>query len=141
MLDKILKTESKNNVSADRSSIMKMKVVLDKIKRQNNYHYEFDLFGEVYESLANNKTKSDLGQYFTKRHIIRPLVNMMLKPNDIEGIINKGRKLCDPFVGTGGMLTESFKHIRAYCNDKYPNIDTTEIAKKLYMDMTLLNQM
>jgi len=71
--------------------------VLDKIKRQNNYHYEFDLFGEVYESLANNKTKSDLGQYFTKRHIIRPLVNMMLKPNDIEGIINKGRKLCDPF--------------------------------------------
>ena len=97
LLDKILKTESKNNVSADRSSIMKMKVVLDKIKRQNNYHYEFDLFGEVYESLANNKTKSDLGQYFTKRHIIRPLVNMMLKPNDIEGIINKGRKLCDPF--------------------------------------------
>ena len=29
------------------------------------------------------------------------------------------------------MLTESFKHIRAYCNDKYPNIDTTEIAKKV----------
>lgn len=35
------------------------------------------------------------------------------------------------FVGTGGMLTESFKHIRTYCNDKYPNIDTTEIAKKV----------
>lgn len=97
LIDKILRTEARNNISTDRSSIMKMKVVLDKIKRQSNYHYEFDLFGEVYESLANNKTKSDLGQYFTKRHIIRPLVNMLLKPNDIEGIINKVKKVCDPF--------------------------------------------
>lgn len=77
---------------------MKMKLVLDKIKRQTNYHYEFDLFGEVYESLANNKTKSDLGQYFTKRHIIRPLVNMMLRPNDLEGIINKYKKYVIHFV-------------------------------------------
>lgn len=131
LVDKILKTESKNNVTTDKSAIMKMKGILDKIKRQTNYHYEFDLFGEVYESLANNKTKSDLGQYFTKRHIIRPLVNMMLKPNDLEGIINKGKKICDPFCGTGGMLTESFKHIRAYCNDRYPSVDTMEIAKKV----------
>ena len=131
LIDKILKTEAKNNVSTDKSSIMKMKLVLDKIKRQTNYHYEFDLFGEVYESLANNKTKSDLGQYFTKRHIIRPLVNMMLRPNDLEGIINKYKKICDPFCGTGGMLTESFKHIRTYCNEKYPSLDTSEIAKKV----------
>lgn len=131
LIDKILKTEAKNKVSTDKSSIMKMKLVLDKIKRQTNYHYEFDLFGEVYESLANNKTKSDLGQYFTKRHIIRPLVNMMLRPNDLEGIINKYKKICDPFCGTGGMLTESFKHIRTYCNEKYPSLDTSEIAKKV----------
>ena len=127
LIDKILKTEAKNKVSTDKSSIMKMKLVLDKIKRQTNYHYEFDLFGEVYESLANNKTKSDLGQYFTKRHIIRPLVNMMLRPNDLEGIINKYKKICDPFCGTGGMLTESFKHIRTYCNEKYPSLDTSEM--------------
>ena len=131
LIDKILKTEAKNKVSTDKSSIMKMKLVLDKIKRQTNYHYEFDLFGEVYESLANNKTKSDLGQYFTKRHIIRPLVNMMLRPNDLEGIINKYKKICDAFCGTGGMLTESFKHIRTYCNEKYPSLDTSEIAKKV----------
>lgn len=131
LIYKILKTEAKNKVSTDKSSIMKMKLVLDKIKRQTNYHYEFDLFGEVYESLANNKTKSDLGQYFTKRHIIRPLVNMMLRPNDLEGIINKYKKICDPFCGTGGMLTESFKHIRTYCNEKYPSLDTSEIAKKV----------
>lgn len=131
LIDRILRTESKNDVTTDKSSIMKMKSVLDKIKRQTNYHYEFDLFGEVYESLANKKTKSDLGQYFTKRHIIRPLVNMMLRPNDLEGIINKYKKICDPFCGTGGMLTESFKHIRTYSNEKYPNLDTSEIAKKV----------
>lgn len=131
LVNKIIATESKNNIQLEKSSINKMKEVLDKIKKQTDYHYEFDLFGEVYESLANDKTKKDLGQYFTKRHIIRPLVNMLLKPNDLEGIINKGKKICDPFCGTGGMLTESFKHIRMYCNDKYPSLDTTEVAKKV----------
>ncbi|MCI8965153.1 MAG: N-6 DNA methylase [Clostridia bacterium] len=131
LVNKIIATETKNNILIEKSSVNKMKEVLDKIKKQTDYHYEFDLFGEVYESLANDKTKKDLGQYFTKRHIIRPLVNMLLKANDLEGIINKGKKICDPFCGTGGMLTESFKHIRTYCNDKYPSLDTTEIAKKV----------
>lgn len=108
-----------------------MKTVLDKIKSQSEYRYEFDLFGEVYESLADNKTKSALGAYFTKRHIIRPLVNMLLKPSDLEELINDGKTLCDPFCGTGGMLTESFKLIKSYCNDKYPEKDTTEVASKI----------
>ncbi len=29
------------------------------------------------------------------------------------------------------MLTESFKHIHIYCNDKYPSLDITQIAKKV----------
>ncbi|MBR1598401.1 MAG: N-6 DNA methylase [Lachnospiraceae bacterium] len=131
LLDKIRATENKNKVSQENSSINKMKAVLDKVKSQTEYHYEFDLFGEVYESLADNKTKSSLGAYFTKRHIIRPLVNMLLKPSDLDELINNGKTLCDPFCGTGGMLTESFKLIKSYCNDKYPDKDTTEVASKI----------
>ena len=131
LLDKIRATEAKNRIGQENSAINRMKAVLDKIKPQSEYHYEFDLFGEVYESLADNKTKSALGAYFTKRHIIRPLVNMLLKPSDLEKLINDGKTLCDPFCGTGGMLTESFKLIKSYCNDKYPQKDTTEVASKI----------
>lgn len=130
LIDNIRATETKNNVSQEVSSINRMKEVLDKIKSQTEYHYDFDLFGEVYESLADNKTKSDLGAYFTKRHIIRPIVNMLLKPSDLEAIINEEKTVLDPFCGTGGMLTESFKHIRTYCNEKYPTKNTSEVASK-----------
>ena len=61
LVNKIIATETKNNIPIEKSSINKMKEVLDKIKKQTDYHYEFDLFGEVYESLANDKTKKDLG--------------------------------------------------------------------------------
>ena len=56
---------------------------------------------------------------------------MLLKPSDLEKLINDGKTLCDPFCGTGGMLTESFKLIKSYCNDKYPQKDTTEVASKI----------
>ena len=65
LVDKIRATETKNHISQDNSSINKMKNILDKIKSQVEYRYDFDLFGEVYESLADNKTKSALGAYFS----------------------------------------------------------------------------
>lgn len=131
LLDKIRTTETKNNISQIDSSINKMKGILDKIKNQAEYKYDFDLFGEVYESLADDKTKAELGQYFTKRHIIRPIVNILLRPSDLESIINDNKTICDPFCGTGGMLTECFKHIRNYCNEKYPEKNTSDIANKV----------
>lgn len=131
LIDKIRTTETKNNINQVNSSINKMKTVLDKIKSQTEYHYDFDLFGEVYEALADKKTKESLGQYFTKRHIIRPIINMSLKPSDLESIITEYKTLCDPFCGTGGMLTESFKHIRTYSKDKYPELNTSDIANKV----------
>lgn len=78
-----------------------------------------DLFGETYELLADKKTKSAFGQYFTGRHIIRPLVKLLLEDETSDsitgGIDNKKaknpKKICDPACGTGGFLTEVFKHI------------------------------
>ena len=46
---------------------------------------------------------NDLGEYFTPRHIVRFMVRL-LNPTF-------GETVYDPFCGTGGFLTESFKHI------------------------------
>lgn len=139
LIDKIRKTETKNKIEQVNSSINKIKVALDKVKSQTTYSYDFDLFGEVYEALADKKTKEELGQYFTKRHIIRPIINIMFKPSDLEEIISEYKSICDPFCGTGGMLTESFKHIRTYCEDKYPNLNTSELANKIIFGYDIID--
>lgn len=60
----------------------------------------FEYFLRSYSSGNNN----DLGQYFTPRHIVKTMVKL-LDPK-------LGEKVYDPFCGTGGMLTETFKHIQ-----------------------------
>jgi len=59
-----------------------------------------------------------LGEYFTPRHIVRTMVNLV-KPA-------YGEKIYDPFCGTGGFLLEAFKYISL-------RVDTTnqEIVKKI----------
>lgn len=96
---------------------------------------KIDLFGEVYEVLASKKTKSDFGEYFTRRHIIRPLIRCFLTDNDLRGLIESNKKLCDTSCGTGGFLTEAFKYIEEYYNmnlNTFDNksIDLSELAQK-----------
>jgi len=65
-----------------------------------------DIKGVAFEHFIHSYTKglkNDLGQYFTPRHIVRTIVNL-IKPQI-------GEKVYDPFCGTGGMLIESFKYI------------------------------
>lgn len=75
----------------------------------------FEYFLKSYSTGSNN----DLGQYFTPRHIVKTLVKL-LRPK-------LGETIYDPFCGTGGMLTESFKHI----NSMMPqNNNSIEILRK-----------
>ncbi|MGD1837734.1 MAG: HsdM family class I SAM-dependent methyltransferase [Nitrososphaeraceae archaeon] len=90
-----------------------------------------DLFGEVYETLASKKTKSSLGEFFTRRHIIQPLVRMFLTDKDIEDIVQQKKIVADIACGTGGFLTEAFKHIKKECDEKHPEIDTSELASEV----------
>ncbi len=72
----------------------------------------FDLFGAVYEQFASSKEKKDFGQYYTRRHYAHVLAELLLKDEDVyDG--NRKIKIADPTCGTGGMLTESFKVLRA----------------------------
>lgn len=90
-----------------------------------------DLFGEVYETLASKKTKSLLGEYFTRRHIIQPLVRMFLTDKDIEDIVQNKKTVADVACGTGGFLTEAFKYIQKECDEKHPEIDTSKLASEV----------
>ena len=66
-----------------------------------------DIKGDAFEFFLNSYSKgskTDLGQYFTPRHIIRLMVKI-LNPKI-------GETIYDPFCGTGGMLIECFKFLK-----------------------------
>lgn len=65
-----------------------------------------DIKGDAFEHFLKSYSSgnhNDLGQYFTPRHIVKTLVKLLAP--------KLGEKIYDPFCGTGGMLTETFKHI------------------------------
>lgn len=79
-----------------------------------------DIKGDAFEHFLRsyNAGNKDLGEYFTPRHIVKTMVKL-LNPQ-------LGEKIYDPFCGTGGMLIESFKHIKASMPN---NTDAFEILK------------
>lgn len=66
----------------------------------------FDLYGAVYESFADTKTKKEFGQYYTSRHIASVLSELLLRE---ELVPKQSLKICDPACGTGGFLTEAYR--------------------------------
>lgn len=95
-----------------------------------------DLFGEVYEVLASKKTKKDLGEFFTRRHIIRPLLSIFISDADVRSITDRygtrGHvKVVDPFCGTGGFLTEFYKLLSNRIDESL-EIDAAQLANESF---------
>lgn len=69
-----------------------------------------DVKGDAFEYFLKSVTNGnkDLGEYFTPRHIVRTMVNLV-KPI-------YGEKIYDPFCGTGGFLLEAFKYLSVRAN-------------------------
>ena len=65
-----------------------------------------DIKGDAFEFFLQKttSTQNDLGEYFTPRHIIKTMINLV-NPQFNE-------KIYDPFCGTGGFLTVAFEYIR-----------------------------
>lgn len=82
-----------------------------------------DVKGDAFEFFLKTVTNGnkDLGEYFTPRHIVRTMVNLV-KPS-------YGEKIYDPFCGTGGFLLEAFKYLSL-------RVDTSkeEILRKIKSD-------
>jgi type I restriction-modification system DNA methylase subunit len=119
------------------------------ISRLHDLHdSKIDLFGEVYESLGDKNTKKAFGQYFTRRHIIKSLIDLMevdmqtfigeleekAKDGKVIYTAKSPKTICDPACGTGGFLTEFFKHIMSMAQqkDKYKELNLSDLAAESF---------
>lgn len=136
LIDNIYTREVLEGVLSSQSVLMKIHEELNVIPEKD---LEIDLFGEVYECLASKKTKSLLGEYFTRRHIIQAIVRMFLTEDDIQDIVEYNKLIADPCCGTGGFLTESFKYIADYCKNNHPEYDISELASKIMIGYDINN--
>ena len=82
-----------------------IKKIVQKLNPLNLTDIDEDIKGSAFEYFMEKTTTAtnDLGEYFTPRHIVRFMVRL-LNPKF-------GETVYDPFCGTGGFLTESFKQI------------------------------
>jgi len=84
-----------------------LRSIIDEIDPVNLTATDTDVKGDAFEYFLKTVTNGnkDLGEYFTPRHIVRTMINMV-KPRF-------GETIYDPFCGTGGFLLESFKYLSA----------------------------
>ena len=82
-----------------------LKTILKNIHPINLTATDTDVKGDAFEYFLKTVTNGnkDLGEYFTPRHIVRTMVNIV-KPK-------YGETIYDPFCGTGGFLLECFKYL------------------------------
>jgi type I restriction enzyme M protein len=79
-----------------------------------------DIKGDAFEYFLKNSISvgNDLGEYFTPRHIVKLMVELLdLKFEET---------IYDPCCGTGGFLIEAFKNIKNKCKNTPKNIDILE---------------
>jgi type I restriction-modification system DNA methylase subunit len=93
-----------------------LKPIIDLIDPINLTSTDTDIKGDAFEYFLKTVTNGnkDLGEYFTPRHIVRSMVNIV-KPQ-------YGETIYDPFCGTGGFLLESFKYLSARADTSNPVI-------------------
>lgn len=107
------------DINIPNPSILKLMVM--KLNPLHLTDVDEDIKGVAFEHFIQKTTdtQNDLSEYFTPRHIVRFMVRM-LNPQF-------GKSVYDPFCGTGGFLTEAFKHISC----QKPNTrDTHETLQK-----------
>ena len=64
---------------------------------------DMDILGTGFEILVNPKMKSDKGQYFTPRQVVRAAIEML----DLD----ENMKIVDPACGSGGFLIYGMEHV------------------------------
>ncbi|MCL2520256.1 MAG: N-6 DNA methylase [Spirochaetaceae bacterium] len=98
-----------------------LKNIVNKISQIGNLlDTNSDIKGDAFEYFLKNSISvgNDLGEYFTPRHIVKLMVELIdLKFEET---------IYDPCCGTGGFLIESFKNIKNKCKNTKENIDILE---------------
>ncbi len=104
-----------------------LKKIVDSLSDLNLLSIGGDVKGEAFEYFLKNSVTvgNDLGEYYTPRHIIKLMVELV-NPKF-------GDKVYDPCCGTGGFLIEAFKHIKKGCSLNKNNLNYLE-NKTIYGD-------
>ncbi|SNQ59266.1 N-6 DNA methylase [Candidatus Methanoperedens nitratireducens] len=94
-----------------------LKIIVDKLSELTLINADSDVKGDAFEYFLKNSVTigNDLGEYFTPRHIVRLMVELM-NPQF-------GEKIYDPTCGTGGFIIEAFRHIKQSCKLTKSNMD------------------
>lgn len=136
--------------------LQSLRKIYIEISRLHDLHdSKIDLFGEVYESLGDKNTKKAFGQYFTRRHIIKSLIDLMeidlqTFVGELEEKAQNGKvvysakspkSVGDVACGTGGFLTEFFKHVMymAQSKDKYKELNLSDLAAESFYGYDIYN--
>ena len=104
---------------------MILKKIVDKLSELVLSNTDSDIKGDAFEYFLKNSITvgNDLGEYFTPRHIVKLIVDLV-DPNF-------GHTVYDPCCGTGGFLIEAFRHIRSKVKPSKENIEFLE-KKTIY---------
>jgi len=88
-----------------------VKEIVDKITPLRLLNTESEIKGDAFEYfLKNLASGNDLGEYFTPRHIVKLIVDLV-DPKFGDSVL-------DPFCGTGGFLIEAFRKMKKGINEK-----------------------
>lgn len=98
-----------------------LKSIVKKITKIGNLlDTNSDIKGDAFEYFLKNSISvgNDLGEYFTPRHIVKLMVELMdLKFKET---------IYDPCCGTGGFLIEAFKNVKSKCKNTKENLHFLE---------------
>lgn len=84
-------------------------------------HCDIDALGMAFEHFFSTVFRGDLGQYFTRRELVR-FVCGVLRPTDSDFIL-------DPTAGSGGFLLESLIQVWHYIDDNFTGQPESERRK------------
>ncbi len=84
-----------------------LKRIVDKLSALTLLNADSDIKGDAFEYFLKNSVSvgNDLGEYFTPRHIVTLMVDLV-DPR-------YGETVYDPCCGTGGFLIHAFEHIKS----------------------------
>lgn len=93
-----------------------LKKIVDKLSTLKLLDADSDIKGDAFEYFLKNSVSvgTDLGEYFTPRHIVKLMVELV-DPKF-------GETVYDPACGTGGFLIEAFRQIKNKCKQTAENI-------------------
>ena len=90
---------------------------------------DMDILGIGFEVLVNPKMKSDKGQYFTPRQVVRTAVEMLQ--------IDENMKIVDPACGSGGFLIYSMERVWKKIENEWAS-PLDALAEKLTFAKTMV---